>query len=105
MPVDGRELDRGLVAKGDGERLLKVGPARHRGIAVLPRQVCEAIAQLLKIAVDDIKRGSKLEHIGGVHDVLRRGPPMHVTPRLTGSFRKLMGKRQNRVTDDLSFSP
>ncbi len=44
MPVDGGKPDGRLVAKGDRERLLEMGPARHRRVAIFACQARKAIA-------------------------------------------------------------
>src|ERR1700747_1921176 len=45
MAVEHREPDRGLVAKGDRQRLLQMGAARHRRVAMAPREIGEDVAQ------------------------------------------------------------
>ena len=87
MPIDGGKPDRRLVAEDDRKRLLQMGPARHRRVAIFQCQAGETIAQLSEIPNNDIQRGPDLEHIGGVHDVLCGGAPMHIAAGLTCGFR------------------
>ena len=65
VAIDRRQPDRGLVAEGDGQRLLQMGAARpsaYRDIsAPLRRRMC---AELPQIARDNGQRRADLQHVG-----------------------------------------
>src|SRR3977135_1196874 len=105
MPIDRGHPEGRLVAEGDRKRLLKMGPTRHRRIAVLPCEVRETIAHFAQISRNDAESRADLKHVGSVHDVLRRGPPVDVAPSLARGFRQLMDKWQNRIAEGIGFLP
>jgi hypothetical protein len=49
--------------------------------------------------------GAHLQHVGGVHDVLRRRAPVHVATGLAAHLHHLVHERQDRVADDVGLLP
>ena len=94
VAVEHRELDRGLVAERHRQRLLQMGAAGHRRIAIALREIGEDAAQRGDIGFDDLKAGADLQDHGGIHDVLRGRAPMHIAAGLAALFRHLMHQRQ-----------
>ena len=104
MAVEHRQINRGLVAERHRQRLLQMGAARHRRIAIALRETGEDAAQFGDILLDDFKAGAHLQDHGGVHDVLRGRAPMHVAPGLAALLHHLVHQRQNRIADDVGLA-
>ena len=103
MPVEHREPDRGLVAEGDGQRLLAVRAAGHRRVAVTAREFGQDASQLTEILLDDLETIADLQDDRGVHDVLGGRPPVDVAPGLTALLHHLMDERQDRIAYDVGL--
>ena len=86
---DARELVRPagrLQPEGHRDRLLAVRPGCHRGRRVITGQA-GARAPRRRHAVEQQRQGrANLQHHPGVHDVLRRGAPVHVGAVLAAAF-------------------
>lgn len=93
VAVDRRQPDRGPVAEGHRQGLLEVRAAGHRRVAMLTRETREDCTQILQVARDDIQRYADLEHVGGVHDVLRGRAPVDVTACVAGGLGELMDQQ------------
>ena len=104
MAVEHGEVNRGLVAEGHRQRLLQMGAARHRRVAMAPREIGEDAPQIGDIHFDDLQPRAQLQHHRGVHDVLGSRAPMHVTAGLAALFCHLMDQRQDRVADDIGLA-
>ena len=104
VAVEHRQVDRGLVAERHRQRLLQMGAARHRRVTMPLRQIGEDAAQGGDIVFDDLKAFAQLQHDGGVHDVLRGRPPMHVAAGLAALFCHLVHQRQDRIADDIGLA-
>ena len=61
-------------------------------------------AQRCQVGFDQFEAGADLQHRRGVHDVLRRGAPMHPAPGLAGALGELTHQRQDRVADRLGLA-
>ena len=61
MAVEHGEPDRDLVAEGDGQRLLQMGAAGHRRVAMLLREIGRGSAQFADVAVDRVERVAHLQ--------------------------------------------
>ncbi len=81
-----------------------MGAARHRRVAVAPRQVGEDAAQRGDIFLDDRKAVAHLQDDGGVHDVLRGRAPMHIAAGLAALLCQLVDQRQDRIADDVGLA-
>src|SRR4051812_36984030 len=103
MAVEHGQPDRGLVAEGDRQGLLRVGATGHRRIAVLLRQVSEDGAQRRDIFLDYLETGADPQHVRRVHDVLGGGAPVHVATGVAALFYELMHERQDRIADDVGL--
>jgi hypothetical protein len=103
VPVEHREPDGGLVAEGDGQRLLQVGAAGHGRIAIALGEAHEDAANLSEVGVDRRQGVADLQHDGRVHDVLRCRTPMDVAPRFAAHPAELMHERQDRIADELGL--
>ena len=104
MAVKGGEPYGRLEAKGDRQRMLQMGAPGHRRIAIAPREPGEIAAQRREVGLDQRQPGTDLQHRGGIHDVLRRRPPMEPAPRLAGAFGELAHERQDRIADRLGLA-
>ncbi len=103
MAVESVEPDRRLVAEGHRQRVLQVGAPGHRRVAVFARELGEMAAHRRQILLDQGEPGADLQHRGGVHDVLGRGAPMQIAPRLARQFGHLADERQDRIADGLGL--
>jgi hypothetical protein len=61
VAVESGEPDRGLVAEGDRQGLLKVGASCHRGVAVAARQVGEDRPQDVDVGGNEVQTRADLE--------------------------------------------
>ena len=104
VAVEGGEPDRRLVAEGHRQRVLQMGAPGHRRVAVAAREVGEMAAHRREVGLDQREPGADLQHQGGIHDVLRRRPPMQPAPGGAGMLGELAHQRQDRVADDLALA-
>ena len=103
MTVEHRKPDRGLVAERHRQRLLQMGAARHRRVAIALREIGKDAAQRGNIGFDDLKAGADLQDHGGIHDVLRGRAPMHIASGVAALFHHLVHQRQDRIADDIGL--
>ena len=103
MTVEHRKPDRGLVAERHRQRLLQMGAARHRRVAIALREIGKDAAQRGDIVFDDLKAGADLQDHGGIHDVLRGRAPMHIAAGVAALFHHLVHQRQDRIADDIGL--
>jgi hypothetical protein len=94
-----------LEAEGDRQRLLEMGAAGHRRIAIAPRQGDQRLPDLIEVALDQRERRPDLEDGRGVHDVLGRRAPVQVAAGLAELARELADQRQDRVADVERLAP
>lgn len=80
-----------------------MGTARHRGVAVLEREIGEDLAQFADVGLDQVDGVAKLESDGGIHDVLRGCSPVNIASGIATHRDELINQRQNRITDDFSL--
>ena len=93
-----------LKPKVERHRLLQVAAARHRRIAVAPRQIGERRGDGLHVLFDQVERGADLQDRGGVGDVLRGGAPMAPFAQPVGAqVDDLLHHAQNRIADALGL--
>ena len=105
VAVEHREPDRGLVAERHRQRLLQMGAAGHRRVAIALRQIGEDAAQRRRCRASMIARPARnLQHHGGIHDVLRGRAPMHIAAGLAALLHHLMHQRQDRIADDVGLA-
>ncbi len=104
MAVESRQPDRRLVAKGYRQRVLQMGAAGHRRVAIAPGEVCQMAAHRRRDRLDQRQPVADLQHHGGVHDVLGRRTPMQPAPGLAGALGELADQWQDRVADILGLA-
>jgi hypothetical protein len=87
MGVQRLHPDRAFQAEGNGQRVLKMRPSRHDGVAVTLGLQGQGRDDGREFRADQRQAGAHLKHRGAVHDVLRRGAPMGPAARLPGGAR------------------
>ena len=104
MTIERRQPDRRLVSEGDRQRMLQVGAAGHRRVAMAPGEVGEVAARGCEVGFDEVEAGADLQHHGGIHDVLGGGPPVQPAPGLPGALGELAHQGKDRIADGLGFA-
>ena len=100
VALHGGEQRRGLEAEGERYRLLQVAAARHRRVAVAPRQLGERRRGRLHVLFDELERGADLHDRGGVGDVLRgRAPMAPLAETVAAQTDDLLHHAEDRIAD------
>ena len=96
--------DGAFVAEGDRQRLLQMGTAGHRRVAMLRGEPGQRRRDGRHVALDQREPGAHLQHRRGVHDVLGGRAPVHVASGLAELRGKLPHQPDDRIADVLGVA-